>query len=159
MAEATRIRGGNAAFVQDVEDLVAIAPRRAASEAERRAARHLHRRLEDRGRQAQLEPTRIRPAFATAHLIHAVAGIVGSVLAVYKPFLGLIVVAAATLSAFGDLTGTFTGVRGLFSPRASQNVVSDEDNDKPGVIVLVAHYDAPRAGMLYGPRLAQWPRR
>jgi hypothetical protein len=42
--------------------------------------------------------------------------------------------------------------------RASQNVVSDEDNDKPGLVVLVAHYDAPLTGMLLGRRLVWWPR-
>jgi hypothetical protein len=91
------------------------------------------------------------------HLVHAVAGIVGSVLAVYVPVAGFALVALATVSAFGDLTGTFHLTRLVTGARASQNVVSDEDTGKPGLLVLVAHYDAPRGGMLLEPRLRAWP--
>jgi hypothetical protein len=90
-------------------------------------------------------------------LVHAAAGIAGSVLAVYMPAVGLALVALATVSAFGDLTGTFHLVRALTPARASQNVVSDKDTGKPGLLLLVAHYDAPRGGMLTGPRLRRWP--
>jgi hypothetical protein len=92
-----------------------------------------------------------------AHLVHAVAGIVGSVLSVYVPVAGFALVALATVSAFADLTGTFHLTRLLTGARASQNVVSDEDAGKPGLLVLVAHYDAPRGGMLLEPRLRAWP--
>jgi hypothetical protein len=144
---------------QETDSLAAIAPRRAGSEAERRAARHLEKRLQEMGREVSLEPTRIRPAFWLAHLIHAVLGIVGSVLSVYQPLAGLVITVLAVVSALGDFTGTFQLAR-LFAPaRASQNVTSDEDTGKPGLVVLVAHYDAPRGGMLTGPRLARlWPR-
>jgi hypothetical protein len=91
------------------------------------------------------------------HLVHAVAGIVGSVLSVYVPVAGFALVALATVSAFGDLSGTFQLTRRLTGARASQNVVSDEDTGKPGLLVLVAHYDAPRGGMLLEPRLRLWP--
>src|SRR4051812_7351473 len=159
MGESKRSGGGNVGVVQEIDSLAQIGPRRAGSEPERRAARHIEQRLEDLGREAWLEPTRVRPAFWLTHLIHAVAGIVGSVLSVYQPLAGLIIVLAATVSALGDFAGAFHLVRLLTPARASQNVVSDEDTDKPGLIVLVAHYDAPRAGMLAGPRLARvWPR-
>jgi hypothetical protein len=73
------------------------------------------------------------------------------------PLAGFALVALATVSAFGDLTGSFHLVRLLTGARASQNVVSDEDTGKPGLLVLVAHYDAPRGGMLLDPRLRLWP--
>lgn len=101
----------------------------------------------------------MRPRIGLTHLIHAVAGIVGSVLAVYAPLPGLLLAAAATVSAFGELTGSFSLVRSLTPARASQNVVSDQDTGKPGLIILVAHYDTPREAMLFGPRLKNiWPR-
>jgi hypothetical protein len=83
---------------------------------------------------------------------------VASVLSVYAPSLGLLLAAATPISAFGDLTGSYHLLRALTPVRASQNVVSEEDNDKPGLIVLVAHYDAPLTAMLFGPRLKLWPR-
>jgi hypothetical protein len=158
MAEPIRTSGGNVGFGQDVDSLTSIGPRRAGSESERRAARQLQQRLEEMGREAHVEPTRVRPDYALANLVHAVAGIVGSVLSVYVPLAGLVLTAAATVSAFGDLTGTFHLVRSLMPARASQNVVSDEDEDKPGLLVLVAHYDAPRRSLLSAPRLRAWPR-
>jgi len=144
--------------VQELHELTEIAPRRAGSEGERRAARHLQQRLEALGREAQLEPTRVRPNFGLTHAVHAVVGVVASVLAVYVPVLGLLLAAATTISAFGDLTGSFHLLRVLTPVRASQNVISPEVGEKPGLIVLVAHYDAPLTGMLLSRRLRMWPR-
>src|SRR4051812_32679418 len=159
MAETIRTGGGNVGFVQEIDALTAISPRRAGSEAERRAARHIEKRLEEQGRDVWMEPTRIRPNWPVTHLIHVAFGIVGSVLAVYQPLTGLVLAAAATVSAMGEFTGAFPLARLLTPSRASQNVVSDQDSDKPGLVVLVAHYDAPREGMLAGPRVASiWPR-
>jgi hypothetical protein len=137
--------------------LVEIGRRHAGSDAERRTARELTRRLEALGRDVVVEPSRVRPSFGLTHLAHAFAGIVGSVLAVYVPAAGLALTAVAAASAFGDLTGTFPLVRLLTGARASQNVISDEDTGKPGLLILVAHYDAPRGGTLNGPRLRRWP--
>ena len=148
MGEPNRISGGSLDAVQEIDSLVEYGPRPAGSDAERRAARHLERRLRELGREVVVEPARVRPAFALTHLIHALAGIVGSVLAVYAPVPGEILVAVATISAFGDLTGTFHLVRSLTGARASQNVVSDQDTGKPGLLILVAHYDAPRGGAI-----------
>src|SRR3954471_6528176 len=143
MREPNRRGGGNTGSKQLLDEVASIGPRRAGSEAERRTARQIQKRLEEMGREVELEPTRIRPNFALTHLIHAVVGVVASVLSVYIAGAGLLLALAATVSAFGDLTGSFHLVRALTPARASQNVVSDEDGDKPGLIVLVAHYDAP----------------
>src|SRR4051794_36414000 len=158
MEEPNRRGGGNVGALQAIDEVASIGPRRAGSEAERRTARQIAKRLQEMGREAELEPTRVRPNFALTHLVHAVAGIVASVLSVYVPIAGLLLAFVATASAFGDLTGSFHLVRALTPQRASQNVVSDEDNDKPGLIVVVAHYDAPLTGMLLSPRLGRWPR-
>src|SRR5881409_4520283 len=113
MAEPIRSGGGNVGRVQEVDNLRTIAPRLAGSEGERRASRHLQKRLEELGRTAEIEPMRVRPGFALTHAIHAVAGVVASVLAVYKPGVGFFVAALTAVSALGDLTGTFYLVRSL----------------------------------------------
>ena len=158
MAEANRTGGGNVRALPAVDALTALGPRRAGSEAERRAARALEKHLRELGRDVHVEPTRVRPNLGITHLVHVVAGIVASVLSVYTPAAGLALAVVATLSAFGDLTATFYLVRLLTPARASQNVVSAEDSGKPGLIVLVAHYDAPVVGMLGDRRLRAWPR-
>jgi hypothetical protein len=59
------------------------------------------------------------------------------------------------VSTFGDLTGSFFLVRRLTPGRASQNVVSRESSDggdKPGLLVISAHYDAARTGAVFSRR-------
>ena len=116
----------------------------AGTDAERRAAMHLRERLASRGRDAALQPIGVRPRFGLTHAIHALVAIVGSVVAAGSPVLGTALVGAAAVSAFLDVAGLLHVVRRLTGTRASQNVESLEDGDKPGTLILVAGYDAPR---------------
>ena len=142
--------------LQEIEALVAHEGRAPGTDAERRAAVHLARRLEDIGRDATTEATVVYPRFALTHLIHAVLAIAGGLVATSDNAIariaGTALVLLAAVSAFGDLTGTFHLVRRLTGRRASQNVVSREDGDKPGTLVLVAHYDAARSGAVFSDR-------
>ena len=141
--------------LQEVEDLVAFEARGPATDAERRAAGHLSRRLESLGREATIEPTRIYPNYALTHLIHAILGIAGSLVSVTAPLPGLVLVLVAAISTSLDLTGTFHLVRRLTGARASQNVVSREDGGRAGTLILTAHYDAARTGAAFGARITQ----
>lgn len=140
---------------QEIEDLVAFEGRYAGTDAERRAARHLVTRLEAMGRDAHTEPMRVRPAYAFTHMLHAALAVVASVLSVYVPLGGAALALLVAASAFGDLTGSFFLVRFLTGPRASQNVVSDEDEGKPGRLILAAHYDAAKTGLVFNQRSAR----
>ena len=152
MADPNAGGGGSTETKREIEDLVAFRGRGPGTDAERRAARHLAGRLEALGREAEVEPTRVLPNYALAHAIHALLGIAGSVVSVYRPALGAAITFAALASTLGDLTGAFFLVRRLTGARASQNVFSPEDEGKPGVLVLVAHYDAARTGIVFGRR-------
>jgi hypothetical protein len=140
--------------LREIEDLVAFDGRWPGSDAERRAAAHLTERLRSFGRDAELEPTRVRPGYPVTHAVHALLGIAGSVVSVSHPLIGIVLAFVAVVSTFGDLTGTFYLVRQLTPGRASQNVVSPERSggDKPGLLVLTAHYDAARTGAIFGRR-------
>ncbi|HEY1596585.1 MAG TPA: M28 family peptidase [Thermoleophilaceae bacterium] len=146
----------NSVFVVDplreIDALVEFDGRWPGTDAERRAAGHLVERLRALGREAELEPTRIRPGYPLTHLLHALIGIAGSVVSVRSPLAGVLLVLFATVSTFGDLTGSFFIVRRLTPGRASQNVVSHEDGGKPGLLVVSAHYDAARTGAVFGRR-------
>jgi Peptidase family M28 len=116
-------------------------PRPPGSDAERRAAQHLCRRLEGLGRTAHTEAFSVWPAWATGYAISAGIAIVGSVVSVSSATLGTgLVLLAATLT-FIDLAGFTPTTRRLLGRRASQNVVSWGDRDTPGALFLVAHYD------------------
>ena len=141
--------------IREIEALVAFDGRWPGTDAERRAAGHLEQRLQALGRDADVEPTSIFPNYPVTHAIHALIGIVGSVLSVYQPVVGAALVLFATVSTFGDLTGTFYLVRRLTGRRASQNVSSTEGGDKPGVVILTAHYDAARTGTVFSRRAVE----
>jgi hypothetical protein len=136
----------------EIEAVVAQTGRGPGTDAERRTARHLERRLRELGREAEVEPFDVWPHWALAHLIHALAAIVGSLAATGDALAGTIALAVVTVLAFGDLTGTFHLTRRLTGRRASQNVVSREDADRPGTIVLMAHTDAARSGVVFSDR-------
>lgn len=136
----------------EVDALVGFEGRAPGTDAERRAAQHLARRLRESGREADVESIEVRPGWPLTHMIHALLAIGGSLLAVAVPVVGLLVLFVAAVSTLGDLTGTFFLVRRMTPRRASQNVVSREDSDKGGILVLVAHYDAPRTGALFARR-------
>jgi hypothetical protein len=157
MAEPIRNTGGNVDISLETERLAGFRGRNAGTDAERRAARHLAARLDRMGRQVEIEPIRVRPAFALAHLLHTVVAIAGSVLAVYVPVAGAALVLLAAVSAFGELTGSFYLARLLTGARASQNVVSHDEEGKPGRLILLANYDAGRDSALVRDRYRAWP--
>lgn len=138
--------------LREIEELVAFEARGAGTDSERRAAEHLRGRLEELGREAEVEPISVHPNWALTHAVHALLAILGSVLSVDAPIAGAAILLLVAVSTFGDLTGTFVLLRRLTGRRASQNVFSPEDGDKPGTLVLVAHYDAGRGGAVLTPR-------
>ena len=140
---------------REIQDLVGFEGRLAGSDAERRAAEHLAERLRSLGREAEVESIGVYPNWALTHLLHALLAVVGSLVSVGLPLVGVLILALVTLSTLGDLTGTLFLMRRLTGRRASQNVVSPEDGGKSGKLVLVAHYDAPRAGAIFSPRLLE----
>lgn len=139
----------------EIEELVAFEGRGVGTDSERRAANHLRERLEALGRDAEVQPIAVHPNWPITHALHAVLAVVGSVVSVDVPVAGAAILLAVAVSAFGDLTGSFHLVRRLTGRRASQNVVSREESDKPGTLVLVAHYDAGRTGAVFGRRAVE----
>jgi hypothetical protein len=140
---------------EEIEALAAFEGRRPGSNSERRAAAHLRDRLRDDGREAEIETCDTWPYWPTAYAIHALAAVVGSVVSVSAPIPGAAIALAAALLTFLDATGILPLTRRLLGRRASQNVISHEEGDKPGTVVLVAHYDAGPQGALFGRRLEE----
>ena len=132
-----------------IEGLVEGGSRRAGSDAERRAAGQVEGRLAEMGREVEVESIHIYPRWAVVHLIHAFVAVIGSLISVAIPAVGFGLVLLATLSAFGDASGLFRPLRRLTGRRASQNVFSPESDDHDGTIVLVAHLDTARGGMVF----------
>jgi hypothetical protein len=135
---------------RDIEELTELRGRGPGTDAERRAAQHLRRRLEALGRDAEVEPTWIRPGWPVAHTAFALFGIVASVISTAEPLVAAIAAGVVLIAYVADLSGRLHLARLLTGRRASQNVVSREDGRRPGTLVLVAHYDAAHTGFVFG---------
>jgi hypothetical protein len=127
-----------------VADLQEIGPRAACSDAERRAARLLARRLRELERRPRTETFWVRPQWPAVWLVHVLAGIAGSVASTAEPAVALGVLAATALSALVELGGRLPALSLLWPRRATQNIVSDGPGQAPVRLVVTAAYDAPR---------------
>jgi hypothetical protein len=133
-----------------IERLVSFEGRWPGTSAEREAAEYLAGELEALGRTAVVEPTRVRPAYHVTHALHAALAVVGGVVSVRTPVLGVVILLLVGISMYGDLTTRFYLLRRLMPAGRSQNVTSRGDRpDAPARVVLTAHYDAARSGLLY----------
>jgi hypothetical protein len=134
----------------EIEELTDFDGRWPGTDAERRAALHLEEKLGRLGREAELEPIRIRPNFPVVYAVLAALAVVGSVVSVKSAIAGVVILLAVTVLTLADLTGTFMVFRAIVPRRASQNVISREDGGKAGTLVLMAHYDAAHTGAVFG---------
>jgi Peptidase family M28 len=134
-------------LVAEIDALVDVGRRAPGSDAERRAAGHLEGRLKELGREVEVESVEVWPNWPLAYAILAALSVVGSVLSVSVPLVGVVLALLAVLLTFLDAAVLLPTVRRLLGRRASQNVISWGDRDKPGLLLLVAHYDAGRGGL------------
>jgi hypothetical protein len=136
-----------------IRELCSFEGRLAGTDAERRAANWLAKRLRDRGRRAEVEPTYVHPQYGLVHAAHCALGFAGSLVAIAQPAVGFAVVLATALSVYLDVNARFYLVRRLFFRRASQNVVSPGKRpEAPARILICAHYDAARSGAAFDPK-------
>lgn len=138
-----------------VEGLCGFAARSGGSDAERRAAGWLRNRLAAQKRDAALEVHWVRPHWSTIHLVHALAGVVGSLVSTASAVAGLAVVAVAFVSTLLELSGRPSPARLVSYRRATQNVVSPPPraHSRRVRLVVIAAYDAARRGLVFRPAL------
>lgn len=133
--------------------VAAVERRGAGSDAERRAAALLADALRAtsrrRRRGVRVQTEWVRPHDTVVPALLAAVAVVGSVLAVSHPAVGLGLAAGAFVLFAADLSGRFTLLRRLTFARATQNVVSRDPREDARVrLVVTAAVDAPRAGLL-----------
>jgi Peptidase family M28 len=150
IASARRYCAAKLDYETDIDALTGVGRRAPGSDAERRAAAHLKARIEGIGREAELESIEVWPGWPLAYAVLAGCAVIGSVLSVSLPALGAALALIAALLTFLDAGLLLPTLRRLFGRRASQNVVSWGRGDRPGSLLLVAHYDAGHSGIVLG---------
>ena len=138
----------------DVAELCSFEDRLAGTDAERRAAGWVAKRLRGDDWRTEVEPTYVQPQWAVVHLLHCALAAVASMIAAREPAVGFALALVVATSAYLDLTGRAYGIRRLLFRRASQNVVAGAPDGRAAGprVVLCANLDAPRMGAGYGAR-------
>ncbi len=133
----------------DVEALAAL-DRGAGTAGERRSAELIAARLEAAGAiEVRLRPFRYQRTYAWAHAAHFAAGMLGGPAA-----------AAAALSYELEFSGRSQWLRRLLPAAAATNVIArvPAAGERRRTLVLIAHHDAARTGVMWDPRLVRLSR-
>ena len=131
------------------------------SEQDRRATAMLAAELESMGRRTEVEEIRVRPAWHLTFAILAALAAAGTVLSTVVPPAGAVILLLTAAAIYGDLAVGFHTFR-LFTPRrTTANVTSPERRESPAArVILTAHHDSGRTGLLYAlPKPRLWRRR
>jgi Peptidase family M28 len=139
--------------MQTIERIVSFGPRWAGDEGDGPTVDYLAGELRRWNREAVVERIRVRPSYHLALALLAAVAVVGSVVSVSSPALGVVILLIASAAIYGDLTGRPSPIRWLTSPRDTANVSSPGHlPDAPHRVVLTAHHDAAHGGLLYARR-------
>jgi Peptidase family M28 len=139
--------------MQTIERLVSFGPRWAGDEGDGPTVDHLADELRRWNRDVRVERIRVRPSYHVALALLATLAVVGSVVSVSSPPLGVVILLIASIAIYADLTGRPSPIRWLTSPRDTANVSSPGHlPDAPHRVILTAHHDAARGGLLYARR-------
>jgi Peptidase family M28 len=136
-----------------IERLVSFRPRAPGADGDAPTIDYLAAELRRIGRDATVERIRVRPSFHIALALLAALAVVGGVVSVSSPPLGVVILLLTSIALYADLTGRFSPVRFLTSPRDTANVTSrGRSPDARHRIVLTAHHDAAQGGLLFARR-------
>lgn len=141
---------------ETITALAAFEGRGPGTDAERRAAQWLARELVTERQRVRIETFWCRPNWALAHAWHVALALVGSLVSVSHPTIGVVLLAVALVSTIvDDVAGRSLGRR-LTPERASQNVIatarppgSGPGPAPPARLIVTANYDAGRTGLIY----------
>jgi len=138
----------------DVGALAAMT-RDSAGPGERASAAWIAGRLRDAGAQdVRVEPFRYQGTYAWAHAAHAAAGLAGARLGGVR---GAVLALAALVSLEHEVSGRSQWIRRLLPAGEGANVVArvPARGERRATLVLLAHHDAARTGVVWHPRIVR----
>jgi hypothetical protein len=138
------------AQMQIIERLSSPEGRLPGSEQDRRTVGMVAAELESMGRRAEIEEIRVRPAWHLTFAAFSALAAAGTVVSTFSAPAGAVVMLLTAAAMYGDLAVGFHTLR-LFTPRrTTSNVSSIERRDSPAArVILTAHHDSGRTGLLY----------
>ena len=135
---------------ETIERLAKEGGRLPGSDADRDATDYLAGELEQLGREVEIDEIAVRSDHHFAHAVCVAVAIVGCVISTKSAPAGVILLLAASAAMYLDLTARLYTVRYLLPSRKTRNLISPGHNPKARArVMLVAHHDAGRTGLLY----------
>jgi hypothetical protein len=136
--------------LQIIERLATSAGRLPGSEQDSRTTAMLAAELESMGRHPEIEPISVRPAWHLTFAVFAALGAGGTVLSTISAPAGAVLLLVTAAAMYGDLAAGFHTVRLATLRRRTANVSAPERRDSPAArVILTAHHDSGRTGLLY----------
>ena len=136
--------------LQITQRLATEAGRLPGSEQDRRATAMLAAELESMGRRPEIEEIRVRPAWHLSFAMLAALAAGGTVLSTISAPAGAVLLLVTAAAMYGDLVTSFHTLRLATPRRRTANVSAAERLESPAArVILTAHHDAGRTGLLY----------
>ena len=149
---AERIPAPPADRLRDAVTGLASIHRPSASPGERRAAEWVAARLGEHGAEARIETERAHGDYWGPLALLSAAGALGAVIGGRSRLAGAALSATAAAGVWDDITGGEHHVRRLLRRHDTYNVVAEVGPpDARRTVVLVAHHDAAKSGLIFHP--------
>jgi acetylornithine deacetylase/succinyl-diaminopimelate desuccinylase-like protein len=128
--------------------------RPSASDGERLAAEWVAARLGEAGADARIETGRAHGGYWLPLALLTATGAAGAVVGRRRPLLGAAVAGLAAAGIWDDVSAGPHHLRKVLPSRATYNVVAEVGPpDAERTVVLVAHHDAARSGLIFHPAI------
>jgi Peptidase family M28 len=138
---------------EQVTELASI-HRPSASEGERQAAEWVAGRLTEHGARAQVETGRAHGSYWVPLTLLSIGAALGALAGGRSRVAGGLLAGAAAAGVWDDITGGKHYARRVLPKRDTFNVVAEMGpEDAPRTVVLVAHHDAAKSGLIFHPAI------
>ena len=136
---------------EQLSDLASI-HRPSASEGERQAAEWVRARMQEHGARVAIETERVHGDYWGPLALLTAAGAMGGILGGRHRLTGAALSALAAVAVADDITGGAHDVRRVLPQHDAFNVVAEMGPpDARRTVVLVAHHDAAKSGLIFHP--------
>lgn len=138
-----------------IKNLAAIEDRGAAREGERRAAHNIYGCMNQIGLMTTIEEFKTPTRMPLIHFVHFFIIFLASIMSNWYPVASMFVGGLVVASFWGEFTHRFFILRYLIPHSKSQNVIGRLGRDDARLkVILSAHMDAARAGIIFNPKIS-----
>lgn len=143
-------------IIDDIKNLCSFKNRGAGTEEEKKAALWLKERMDKIGLKTKIQEFKFPLSFSSSLALHGILAVLFSLLSLKNPYIASLLILFIIFSYFGECTARFIILRRLLLSGVSQNVIAKlGDSQAKNKVVICAHCDVAKCGLIYKPRLSK----